>query len=78
LPGDRGVVFWRLLLSAVLVLAAASATLAQTTGNATLRGTVKDEQGAVVAKAPVTLINEATKASAKQRLMMKGCTNSAR
>src|SRR5262245_3503748 len=39
----------------------ASATLAQTTGSATLRGTVKDENGAVVSKASVTLVNEATK-----------------
>lgn len=34
---------------------------AQTTGSATLRGTVKDPQGAVVAGATVTLVNERTK-----------------
>jgi len=39
----------------------ASLSLAQTTGSATLRGTVKDENGAVVSKATVTLVNVATK-----------------
>src|SRR5262249_33207313 len=39
----------------------ASVSLAQTTGSATLRGTVKDPNGAVVSKATVTLINEATR-----------------
>ena len=65
LPGGRSAVFLRALLSVALVFAAAIATVAQTTGNATLRGTVKDPQGAVVAKAPVTLINEATRGERK-------------
>src|SRR5262245_34906072 len=43
----------------------ASGTLAQTTGSATLRGTVKDENGAVVAKASVSIVNEATKVERK-------------
>lgn len=38
---------------------------AQTTGSATLRGTLKDPGGAVVANATVTLVNEATKAERK-------------
>src|SRR5262245_42222986 len=38
-----------------------SVTLAQVTGSATLRGTVKDPNGAVVAKATVTLVNQATR-----------------
>src|SRR5262245_24535509 len=43
----------------------ASGTLAQTTGSATLRGVVKDENGAVVAKASVSIVNEATKVERK-------------
>src|SRR5262245_40129150 len=43
----------------------ASGALAQTTGSATLRGAVKDANGAVVASATVTLINEATKVERK-------------
>ncbi len=46
----------------LLVLGLASTPLnAQVTGSATLRGTVKDENGAVVIKASVILVNEATK-----------------
>ena len=36
-------------------------TVAQTTGSATLRGTVKDPQGAIIRDAIVTLINERNK-----------------
>jgi hypothetical protein len=43
----------------------ASGALAQTTGSATLRGAVKDANGAVLANAAVTLINEATKVERK-------------
>src|SRR5215211_3464738 len=45
----------------VSLIAGAPATFAQTTGSATLRGTVKDPQGAVIRDASVTLINEGTK-----------------
>jgi hypothetical protein len=46
----------------LLIFGLASTPLnAQVTGSATLRGTVKDENGAVVTKANVTLINEATR-----------------
>src|SRR5436853_5900431 len=44
---------------------AVSLSSAQTTGSATLRGTVKDPKGAVVPKAAVALVNEATKAERK-------------
>ncbi len=42
-------------------VAGAPSSFAQTTGAATLRGTVKDPQGAVLPDATVTLINERTK-----------------
>jgi hypothetical protein len=45
----------------IVVLFTASMALGQATGNATLRGRVKDPQGAVVTDAVVVLINEATK-----------------
>src|SRR3712207_4136129 len=44
----------------LLTLCAAPVALAQTTGSATLRGTVKDPNGAVVANATVTLVSERT------------------
>jgi hypothetical protein len=50
-----------LVFSLCLLIGGASVSLAQTTGSATLRGTVKDPNGAVVAKATVTLVNQATK-----------------
>src|SRR4051812_42377232 len=43
------------------LLAGAIPTVAQTTGSATLRGTVKDPTGAVIRDAVITLINERTK-----------------
>ncbi len=49
-----------LLLVGALVLAASWA-MAQTTGSATLRGSVKDAQGAIVPGADVTLTNQATR-----------------
>jgi hypothetical protein len=49
------------LVFGLCLLAGASGALAQTTGSATLRGTVKDQNGAVVAKATVTLVSDATK-----------------
>lgn len=58
-----GLLFAALLLCVVSL--AAVTTSAQTTGSATLRGTVKDPKGAVVPKAAVTLVNEATKAERK-------------
>jgi hypothetical protein len=51
----------RVLCGLLVALAAVPALLAQSTGSATLRGTVKDPAGAVVPGASVTLINEATK-----------------
>jgi len=43
------------------ILANVQPAVAQTTGSATLRGTVKDPQGAVLRDAVVTLVNERTK-----------------
>ena len=43
------------------LLAGVMPAAAQTTGSATLRGTVKDPQGAVIRDAVITLINERTK-----------------
>ena len=43
------------------ILAAAALALAQVSGSASLRGTVKDQTGAVVVKANVTLTNQDTK-----------------
>jgi hypothetical protein len=59
---------WQWLRLAVFVLLMSGAgplALAQTTGSATLRGTVKDQSGAVVPKATVTLTNDATKDTRK-------------
>ncbi|HWP45148.1 MAG TPA: carboxypeptidase regulatory-like domain-containing protein [Blastocatellia bacterium] len=50
----------RLARGSLLLIFAASIAVAQTSGSATLRGTVKDPAGAVVAGATVTLINERT------------------
>src|SRR5678816_3165027 len=43
------------------MLASVQPAVAQSTGSATLRGTVKDPQGAVIRDATVTIINERTK-----------------
>ena len=43
------------------LLANMKPAVAQTTGSATLRGTVKDPQGAIIRGATITLINERTK-----------------
>jgi hypothetical protein len=59
---------WRTVATAVAFLSAlwiAPAALAQTTSSATLIGTVKDPNGAVVAKATVTLVNPRTNAERK-------------
>jgi hypothetical protein len=50
---------------AMFLAASASLTFGQATGSATLRGTVRDSQGAVVVDAPITLINEASKVERK-------------
>lgn len=50
-----------LCVTALIAVTAAG----QSTGSATLRGTVKDPKGAVVPNATVTLVNEATKAERK-------------
>jgi hypothetical protein len=53
------------LCAALVLCLMAVTTSAQTTGSATLRGTLKDQKGAVVPNATVTLINEATKGERK-------------
>jgi len=50
-----------LLLSAILLLALSAGASAQSIGSATLRGTIKDSNGAVIPDAAVTVVNEATK-----------------
>src|SRR5215813_8108335 len=50
-----------LLFSFIICLAFVASAVAQTTGSATLRGTVKDPQGAIIRGATVTLTNERTK-----------------
>lgn len=49
------------LLMCLLLLAGAQAAFSQTTGSSTLRGTVKDPQGAIIRGATVTATNERTK-----------------
>jgi len=44
-----------------LVIVASASVFGQTTGSATLRGTVKDPQGAIINKATVTVTNDRTK-----------------
>lgn len=51
-----------LVAASLLLLIASSLAMAQTSGSATLRGTIKDPDGALVGKAAVTLTSEATKA----------------
>jgi Carboxypeptidase regulatory-like domain/TonB-dependent Receptor Plug Domain len=51
-----------LIVSIFLFSLTALSAVAQSTGSATLRGTVQDPQGAIVRGANVTLINERTKA----------------
>ena len=56
----------RLILFAVAVLlAVAPASLAQTSGSATLRGTVKDATGAVVPNSTVTMTSNRTNSERK-------------
>ncbi len=50
-----------LLLSAILLLALTTGVSAQSIGSATLRGTIKDANGAVIPNVAVTVVNEATK-----------------
>jgi hypothetical protein len=45
----------------LVVVASAHTVFGQTTGSATLRGTVKDPQGAIINKATVTVTNDRTK-----------------
>lgn len=66
-PGGKGIALSRPLFSVVLVLAAAVATLGQSSGSATLRGRVTDPTGAVIPKLDVILTNEATKDERKTR-----------
>jgi carboxypeptidase family protein/TonB-dependent receptor-like protein len=53
---------FRLAAGPLILLFAASLAVAQTSGSATLRGTVADSSGAVIEKATLILINDATKA----------------
>lgn len=62
-----GMVFGLLLL-----MSGSSVSLAQTTGSATLRGSVKDPSGAVVSKATVTLINLRTTGERKTTTNSEG------
>lgn len=55
----------RVARGSLILLFAASLAIAQTTGSATLRGTVKDPTGALVQGATVTVISERTKAERK-------------
>src|ERR1041384_7753189 len=50
-----------LIISIFVISLTALSAVAQTTGSATLRGTVKDPQGAIIRGATVTLTNERTK-----------------
>src|SRR3954469_22729299 len=72
----RGSIHPSLLLLAfalcVSLVAGAPAAFAQTTGSATLRGTVKDPAGAVVPNASVTLTNEGTKEERKATTNVEG------
>ena len=49
------------LIICLAFFAGAQSSLAQTTGSATLRGTVKDSQGALVRGATISVVNERTK-----------------
>src|SRR5689334_23988301 len=55
------------LLASLIFMTVLGAGVAngQTSGSSTLRGTVKDPNGAVIANATVTLINERTKSERK-------------
>jgi Carboxypeptidase regulatory-like domain/TonB-dependent Receptor Plug Domain len=61
---SQRLLFFTMFICLALLSSAASA-MAQTATSATLRGTVKDPQGAVVSGATVTLINESTKGERK-------------
>ena len=64
---------WSWLAAVLLtVLAFTSASLAQTSGSATLRGTVKDQNGAVVPNATVTLTLTSTKAERTAKTSNEG------
>jgi carboxypeptidase family protein/TonB-dependent receptor-like protein len=60
-----GLIILSLIFGLLLVMSGSAVSNAQTTGSATLRGTVKDQAGAVVPKANVVLINEGTKLERK-------------
>ena len=51
-----------LIISIFVFSLSALSAVAQSTGSATLRGTIKDPQGAIIRGATVTLVNEQTKA----------------
>jgi hypothetical protein len=60
------------LVACLALLAGAQSAFGQTTGSATLRGTVKDPQGAVIRGASVTLTNERTKEERKATTSAEG------
>lgn len=64
--------FTRVLLAVVLAALGFASAPAQTTGSATLRGTVKDPNGAVVPNAAVTLTSDRTKAERKAQTSDEG------
>ncbi len=61
-----------LVLGICLSVGGASVSLAQTTGSATLRGVVKDPNGAVVSSATVTLTNLRTSSERKTKTTSEG------
>src|SRR5215468_7071715 len=61
-----------LALLLCLLAGGASASLAQTTGSATLRGIIKDQNGAIVASATVTLKSVRTQSERKAKTSSDG------
>jgi Carboxypeptidase regulatory-like domain/TonB-dependent Receptor Plug Domain len=57
----RSKILFGLIVALILSVWGTTESMAQATGSATLRGTIKDPSGAVVTNATVILINEATK-----------------
>jgi hypothetical protein len=62
----------RLARGMIILLFAASLSLAQTSGSSTLRGKVRDPNGELIEKATITLISEATKEERKTQTNDEG------
>jgi hypothetical protein len=60
-----GMIMLSLIFGLLLLMSGSPVSMAQTSSSATLRGTVKDQTGAVVAKAAVTLVNASSAAERK-------------